>query len=341
MSGEIRPLQFDPAYCRLTLAAHLKTVGATTGFDPKDATTTLALHLAEQRAQESEAWAEIEKWFPTGQARHAREYLKDFLSGTTCVYTKRYCLTKMQEMALEEYKSRFRRQESCGRSELLRLAGVINRNVHPLYEGIEKDRFGSQLSELNSRLRSLDGDVERDECDSIEEDRSERELRELPSRLSSVAENDTVANARVHGTTRRLVSQRFVEQRRTLQALPAPVFSAAIRLEPRVSHEGVVSVGGNASGVPERAHRRVLDNHAWAHQIRNYEHRALLAGHAMLEARPHTSLLAAHHQANPRHHDLLPANSAIGSLAKFVFAAEDEHEQALHGTANPRVSEGS
>ncbi|AIP34178.1 transposase family protein [Paraburkholderia xenovorans LB400] len=34
--------------------------------------------------------------------------------------------------------------------------------------------------------------------------------------------------------------------------------------------------------------------------------------------------------------DLPPANSAIRSLVKFVFG-EDEHEEALYGTANHRV----
>ncbi|MCA7885417.1 ATP-dependent endonuclease [Burkholderia contaminans] len=39
--------------------------------------------------------------------------------------------------------------------------------------------------------------------------------------------------------------------------------------------------------------------------------------------------------------DLLPTNRASRSLVKFVFGEEDEHEEALYGTANHRVSEGS
>ncbi len=39
--------------------------------------------------------------------------------------------------------------------------------------------------------------------------------------------------------------------------------------------------------------------------------------------------------------DLPPANRAGRSLVKFVFGEEDEHEEALYGTANHRVSEGS
>ncbi|AIO54245.1 hypothetical protein DM55_3621 [Burkholderia mallei] len=39
--------------------------------------------------------------------------------------------------------------------------------------------------------------------------------------------------------------------------------------------------------------------------------------------------------------DLPPTNRASRSLVKFVFGEEDEHEEALYGTANYRVSEGS
>ncbi|MBF3604305.1 hypothetical protein ISG10_31205, partial [Burkholderia pseudomallei] len=36
--------------------------------------------------------------------------------------------------------------------------------------------------------------------------------------------------------------------------------------------------------------------------------------------------------------DLPPTNRASRSLVKFVFGEEDEHEEALYGTANHRVS---
>ncbi|MPT64885.1 alkyl hydroperoxide reductase, partial [Burkholderia pseudomallei] len=42
-----------------------------------------------------------------------------------------------------------------------------------------------------------------------------------------------------------------------------------------------------------------------------------------------------------RPYDLPPTNRASRSLVKFVFGEEDEHEEALYGTANHRVSEGS
>lgn len=36
-----------------------------------------------------------------------------------------------------------------------------------------------------------------------------------------------------------------------------------------------------------------------------------------------------------------PSNRVKRSLVKFVFGEKDEHEEALYGTANHRVSEGS
>lgn len=39
--------------------------------------------------------------------------------------------------------------------------------------------------------------------------------------------------------------------------------------------------------------------------------------------------------------DLFPANRAGRSLVKFAFREEDEYKEALYGSANHRVSEGS
>ncbi|MVZ88853.1 hypothetical protein GPZ74_33800, partial [Burkholderia pseudomallei] len=47
------------------------------------------------------------------------------------------------------------------------------------------------------------------------------------------------------------------------------------------------------------------------------------------------------HQITTGSPDLPPTNRASRSLVKFAFGEEDEHEEALYGTANHRVSEGS
>ena len=65
-----------------------------------------------------------------------------------------------------------------------------------------------------------------------------------------------VANARCHGTTRRIVSEAFAEEQPQLLALPNGPFNAVLSLQRRVSHDGMVSVNGNLYSVPDRTRRR-------------------------------------------------------------------------------------
>lgn len=111
---------------------------------------------------------------------------------------------------------------------------------------------------------------------------------------------DSVANVRVHGTTHRVVAEHFLEERPTLQALLAGLFNGVIRLERRVSHEGLVSVGGNYYSVPDRTRKRTLEVHSLAHEIRIYEQGELLAVHPVLEGRRRTSLLPGHRRSGKR-----------------------------------------
>ena len=108
---------------------------------------------------------------------------------------------------------------------------------------------------------------------------------------------DTVANVRLHGTTQRIVAEHYTEEKPSLQALPATVFNGVIRLERRVSHEGLVSVGGNYYSVPDRTRRRVLEVHSLAHEVRIFEDGQLLAVHPVLEGRRQSSVLPGHRQA--------------------------------------------
>ena len=68
---------------------------------------------------------------------------------------------------------------------------------------------------------------------------------------------DQVANVRVHATTRRVVAEHFAEERPTLQQLPAGPFQAVLRLERRITRDGMVSVDGNLYSVPNTTRRRV------------------------------------------------------------------------------------
>ena len=68
----------------------------------------------------------------------------------------------------------------------------------------------------------------------------------------------TVANVRVHGTTQRVVAEAFAAEKPDLQVLPATPFDALLKLERRVSNDGLVSIGGNYYSVPDRT-RRVVE----------------------------------------------------------------------------------
>ena len=85
--------------------------------------------------------------------------------------------------------------------------------------------------------------------------RSFRNLDDLNSQLDDWLA--TVANVRVHGTTQKVVAEAFAAERSELQTLPAGPFDALLKLERRVSHDGLVSIGGNYYSAPDRTRRIV------------------------------------------------------------------------------------
>lgn len=107
-----------------------------------------------------------------------------------------------------------------------------------------------------------------------------------------------VANPRVHATTQRVVNEAFAEERPLLRPLPLVPFNAVLKLERRVSHEGMVSVGGNLYSVPDATRRRVVEVHTLADEIRIFEDGRLIAAHAVLEGR-HQRRVAPGHRKMP------------------------------------------
>ena len=95
---------------------------------------------------------------------------------------------------------------------------------------------------------------------------------------------DTVANVRLHATTQRIVSEAFAAERLDLQCLPTTPFDALLKLERRVSHDGLVSIGGNYYSVPDRT-RRVVEVHQLPDMIRILDQGRLVATHPVLEGR--------------------------------------------------------
>lgn len=105
----------------------------------------------------------------------------------------------------------------------------------------------------------------------------------------------TVANVRLHGTTQRIVSEAFAAEQPELQGLPAFPFDALLKLERRVSHDGLVSIGGNYYSVPDRT-RRIVEVHQLPDQIRILDQGRLVAVHPILEGRRQYRVDPAHRQ---------------------------------------------
>ena len=128
--------------------------------------------------------------------------------------------------------------------------------------------------------------------------RSFRDLDDLNAQFE--AWRTTVANARVHATTRRVVEEHFAEERPALIAHPAVPYSAVLTVERRVSREGMVSVGGNLYSVPDGTRKRVLDVQNHPKEIRIFEDGALIAVHPVLDGKNQR-------RVDPAHRKVLPA----------------------------------
>lgn len=106
------------------------------------------------------------------------------------------------------------------------------------------------------------------------------------------------AHPRVHGTTGRIISEAFQEERPSLKALPAGVFNDVLCLERRVTHEGMVSVDGNLYSVPDTTRSRRVEVHRSATQLQIFEQDQLIATHPLLTGRGQRRLAHGHRQAH-------------------------------------------
>jgi transposase len=123
-----------------------------------------------------------------------------------------------------------------------------------------------------------------------------RNLADLNERLRRWL--DGVANCRLHATTRWVVSEAFAEEKPYLKPLPLAPFRAVLRLERRISHEGMVSVGGNFYSVPDATRRRTVEVHTLAEEIRIFEDGALIAAHPVLEGRHQRRIAPGHRRGS-------------------------------------------
>ena len=89
-----------------------------------------------------------------------------------------------------------------------------------------------------------------------------------------------------------------VAEQLDLQPLPVGPFDALLKLERRVSHEGLVSIGGNYYSVPDRT-RRVVEVHQLPDTIRILDGGRLVASHPVIEGRRQYRIDPAHRQGAP------------------------------------------
>jgi hypothetical protein len=76
-----------------------------------------------------------------------------------------------------------------------------------------------------------------------------------------------------------------------------------LRLERRITRDGMVSIDGNLYSVPNSARRRTVEVHSTANEVRILEDGAVIATHPVLDGRGQRRIIAGHRTLPP------PANS--------------------------------
>jgi hypothetical protein len=108
-----------------------------------------------------------------------------------------------------------------------------------------------------------------------------------------------VANVRRHGTTGRWVSEALTEERPALQALPALAYCSVLKLERRITRDGMVSVQGNYYSVPDSTRQRLVEVQVLAAEVRIFAAGQLIARHALLEGKGQRAVAPDHRRWPP------------------------------------------
>jgi transposase len=139
----------------------------------------------------------------------------------------------------------------------------------------------------------------------------------------------TVANVRLHGTTQKIVAEAFRAEQPELQTLPAMPFNALLKLERRVSNDGLVSIGGNYYSVPDRT-RRIVEVHQLPDVIRILDAGRLIAEHPVLEGRRRTHVVPSHRQGRASSHPWVSEpGSSIGRPGDRIASRPLDIYQAI------------
>ena len=140
-----------------------------------------------------------------------------------------------------------------------------------------------------------------------------------------------VANARTHATTGRVVAEAFADEQPALIALPAIAYSAVLSVERRVSHEGMVSVGGNLYSVPDSTRRRMVEVQHHPKEIRIFEDGRLIASHPVLEGKNLRRVDPRHRQAPPPRQKETPVKPGVARRPLDFYGAVGQRLAAEAG----------
>jgi hypothetical protein len=127
--------------------------------------------------------------------------------------------------------------------------------------------------------------------------RSFYDMEDLNAQLDDWRHN--LANIREHGTTRRVISEAFVEEQPQLKPLPDHRFNQVLNLERRVTRDGMVSMGGNDYSVPDTTRARRVEVQQYPNEVRIFEDRQLIAVHSLLTGRGQRQVQPGHRQHQP------------------------------------------
>jgi len=145
----------------------------------------------------------------------------------------------------------------------------------------------------------------------------------------------TIANPRLHATTQRVVDAHFIEEKPHLLPLPAEPYDAVLTIERRISHEGMIAVGGNYYSVPDTARRRVVEVQNHPAEVRIFEAGQMIASHPVLEGKGQRRVDPTHRKAVPAARKALsmPASSAQKPVRRHPLAFYDAVGRRLAGVS--------
>ena len=149
---------------------------------------------------------------------------------------------------------------------------------------------------------------------------------------------DQVANVRVHATTQRVVREHFAEEQPWLTTLPAGPFQAVLRLERRITKDGMVSIDGNLYSVPDTTRRRPVEVHSTADEVRILEEGKIVAVHPVMDGRGQRRIIAGHRTTPAPTNSQTPRNGPAPGRSGDIVALRP---LAFYDAVGKRLADGA